>query len=73
VVQKRSGGVLTALGGPLGYIFFSGLSFHDLGTVSLPPSSATDEPIDVKAMSLEVPKEERRTSLVESLRNYLAN
>ncbi|CAH0002330.1 unnamed protein product [Clonostachys byssicola] len=69
---KQKGGVLTALGGPFGYIFFSGLGFHDLGPVELPPSSATDAQM-VKALSLVVNQEERRRSIVDSLINYISS
>lgn len=69
---KQKGGVLTALGGPFGYIFFSGLGFHDLGPVELPPSSATDAQM-VKAMSLVINQEERRRSIVDSLINYISS
>ncbi|KAI6778325.1 uncharacterized protein J7T54_005841 [Emericellopsis cladophorae] len=72
VKAKQKGGVLTTLGGPFGYIFFSGLGFHDLGPVSLPPSSASDSHI-IKAMSLTVPKEERRQSIVDSVLNYISS
>lgn len=69
---KQKGGVLTTLGGPLGYIFFSGLGFHDLGPITLPPSSASDAQI-INAMSLQIQKEERRQSLVDSLLNYISS
>lgn len=72
VKAKQAGGVLTTLGGPLGYIFFSGLGFHDLGPITLPPSSASDAQI-IKAMSLQIQKEERRQSLVDSLLNYISS
>ena len=48
------------------------LGFHDLGPITLPPSSATDAQI-IKAMSLVVPKEERRQSIVDSLINYISS
>ncbi|KAI6785475.1 uncharacterized protein J7T54_007118 [Emericellopsis cladophorae] len=69
---KKTGGVLTAVAGPLGYILFSGFGFHDIGSVTLPPSSATDTQA-VKAMVLVVPKEERRRSFVDSLIDYVSN
>merc|ERR1712000_739707 len=69
---KRVGGVLTAVAGPLGYILFSGLGFHDVGSVTLPPSHATD-PQMVKAMVRVVVKEERRRSLVDSLIHYVSS
>lgn len=69
---KQTGGVLTALGGPFGYIFLSGMGFHDLGPISLPPSSASDAQL-IKAMSLVVPKEERRQSIVDSVINYISS
>ncbi|KAF4119508.1 hypothetical protein GMORB2_4638 [Geosmithia morbida] len=70
--QQVGGDVLTALGGPFGYIFFSGINFNDLGPVSLPPSSASDAQI-IKAMSLVVPKEERKRSIVDSVINYISS
>ena len=69
---KQAGGVLTAVAGPLGYILFSGLGFHDVGSVTLPPSRATD-PQMVKAMVRVVVKEERRRSLVDSLIHYVSS
>lgn len=72
VKAKQKGGVLTTLGGPFGYIFFSGLGFHDLGPITLPPSAASDAQI-IKAMSLVVNKEERRQSIVDSVLNYISS
>ncbi|KAI9902066.1 hypothetical protein N3K66_003883 [Trichothecium roseum] len=68
---KTTGGVLTTIGGPHGYIFFSGLGFHDLGPITLPESSATDAR-DIKALGMVIKKEERRASLVDSLLNYIS-
>lgn len=68
---KQKGGVLTALGGPSGYIFFSGMGFHDLGPVSIPESMSTDTQL-VKMLSLVVEKERRR-SLTESVMHYLSS
>jgi ribosomal protein S18 acetylase RimI-like enzyme len=73
VKAKKTGGVLTTLGGPFGYIFFSGLGFHDLGPVTIPPSAATSDAHVIKAMSLVVNKEERRQSIVDSLLNYISS
>lgn len=72
VQAKQKGGVLTTLGGPFGYIFFSGLGFHDLGPITLPPSAASDAQI-IKAMSLVVNKEERRQSIVDSVLSYISS
>lgn len=69
---KHLGGVLTAVAGPLGYILFSGLGFHDVGTVTLPPSKATDPQV-VKAMVLVVVKEERRRSIVDAVIHYVSS
>jgi GNAT superfamily N-acetyltransferase len=68
---RQTGGVLTALGGPSGYIFFSGLGFHDLGPVSIPEGMSTDTQL-VKMLSLVVEKERRR-SLTESVMHYLSS
>lgn len=70
--QQPLGGVLVALGGPFGYIFFSGIGFHDLGAVSLPPSAASDAQL-IKAMCLVVPREERKRSIVDSVINYISS
>lgn len=69
---KRHGGVLVTVGGPVGYILFSGLGFHDLGAVKLPSSLDTNIQ-SVKAMSLVVEKLERRRSFVDSLIDYISN
>lgn len=73
VKAKKTGGVLTAIGGPFGYIFFSGLGFHDLGPVTIPPNAATSDGQVIKAMSLVINKEERRQSIVDSLLNYISS
>lgn len=72
VKAKRKGAILTTIAGPFGYIFFSGLGFHDLGPVELPPSTASDAQL-IKAMSLVVNKEERRQSIVDSVLNYISS
>lgn len=69
---KRHGGTLVTMGGPIGYILFSGLGFHDLGAVKLPSSLDTNVQA-VKAMSLVVEKLERRRSFVDSLIEYISN
>lgn len=70
VKAKQKGNVLTSFGGPFGYIFFSGLGFHDLGAIALPPGIASDT-VMVKAMSLVVPKEARRRSIVNAVVNHI--
>lgn len=70
VKAKQKGSVLTSFGGPFGYIFFSGLGFRDLGAVALPSGIASDT-VMVKAMSLVVPKEARRRSIVNAVVNHI--
>ncbi|CAH0002873.1 unnamed protein product [Clonostachys byssicola] len=70
VKAKQKGSVLTSFGGPFGYIFFSGLGFHDLGAIAL-PSGITSDTVMVKAMSLVVPKEARRRSIVNAVVNHI--
>uniref|UniRef100_A0A8H7N4L1 N-acetyltransferase domain-containing protein n=1 Tax=Bionectria ochroleuca TaxID=29856 RepID=A0A8H7N4L1_BIOOC len=70
VKAKQKGNVLTSFGGPFGYIFFSGLGFHDLGAIALPSGIASDT-VMVKAMSLVVPKEARRRSIVNAVVNHI--
>ncbi|CAH0020284.1 unnamed protein product [Clonostachys rhizophaga] len=69
---KQKGNVLATFGGPFGYIFFSGLGFHDLGAVALPSGIANDT-VMVKAMSLSVPKQGRRRSIVTAVVNHITH
>lgn len=55
--EEPSGSVvLTSLGGPDEYIFFSGLGFRDIGVVMMPTETESG---CVKALSLEVRRRKR--------------
>lgn len=69
-IARKTDAAVTVFAGPQGYVFFSGLGFSDRGPV---PVAGAGEEVVIKAMSFDPTTERRRSSVMESFKNYLTN
>lgn len=69
-VARGTGAAVCVFASPRGYVFFSGLGFHDRGPLTIQTGG---EEVLIKAMSFDPANERRRSSVMESFMSYITN
>lgn len=67
-VARGTGAAVCVFASPRGYVFFSGLGFHDRGPLVIQNGG---EEVVIKAMSFDPANERRRSSVMESFMSYI--